>query len=102
MKTKRGVELDLPKSEYTYSINGYTFYFSSEFYLKNYKNNVRLFTEIEGAKIKSKYKVFIDLDLYLNFVYYKKIEKRGFYVINKKTKEEVSELNFVSNIIAKE
>ena len=102
MKTVRGIELDLPKSEYTYSILGYTFYFSSEFYLNNFKNNVRLFTEIEGVKIKNRYKVFIDLNLYLTFVYYKKIEKRGFYVINKKTKEEVQELNFVSKIIAKE
>ena len=102
MKTVRGIELDLPKSEYTYSINGYIFYFSSEFYLNNFKNNVRLFIEIEEVKIKNKYKVFIDLNLYLTFVYYKKIEKRGFYVINKKTKEEVQELNFVSKIIAKE
>lgn len=102
MKTANGIELDLHKSNYKYSILGYTFYFSSEFYLNNFKNNVKLFSEIEAVKIKNKYKVFINLELYLTFVFYKRIEKRGFYVIENKTKEEISELNFVSNIITKE
>jgi len=102
MKTINGIELDLTKSDYKYSILGYTFYFSSEFYMNNFKNNVKFFSEIEGVKIKNKYKVFINLNLYLTFVYYKRIEKRGFYVIDNKTKEEVKELNFVSHIITKE
>lgn len=102
MKTSGGIELNLKQSEYNFTTLGYEFFFSSEFYLNNFKNNVELFREIEGVKIKNKYRVFINLDLYLTFVFYKKIEKRGFYVINKNTKEEVSELNFVSNIITKE
>lgn len=99
MKTVRGIELDLKKSEYKYSLYNFTFYFSSEFYLNNFKNNVTFFSEIESVKIKNKYKVFIDLNIYLTFVYYKRIEKRGFYVINNKTKEEVQELNFVNLLL---
>lgn len=101
MKTYRGIELDIKQSDYRYSINNYTFYFSSEFYMNNFKNNIELFTEIEGAKIKNKYKVYIDLNIYLAFVLYKKIEKRGFYVINNITNEEVKELNFASYLMQK-
>lgn len=101
MKTYRGIELDIKQSDYRYSINNYTFYFSSEFYMNNFKNNIELFTEIEGAKIKNKYKVYIDLNNYLAFVLYKKIEKRGFYVINNITNEEVKELNFASYLMQK-
>lgn len=101
MKTYRGIELDIKQSDYRYTINNYTFYFSSEFYMNNFKNNIELFTEIEGAKIKNKYKVYIDLNIYLAFVFYKKIEKRGFYVINNITNEEVKELNFASYLMQK-
>lgn len=101
MKTYRGIELDIKQSDYRYSISNYTFYFSSEFYMNNFKNNIELFTEIEGAKIKNKYKVYIDLNIYLAFVFYKKIEKRGFYVINNITNEEVKELNFASYLMQK-
>lgn len=101
MKTYRGIELDIKQSDYRYTINNYTFYFSSEFYMNNFKNNIELFIEIEGAKIKNKYKVYIDLNNYLAFVFYKKIEKRGFYVINNITNEEVKELNFASYLMQK-
>jgi YHS domain-containing protein len=101
MKTVNGIELDLPKSNYRYNVGNYTFYFSSEFYLENFKKNVKFFTEIESIKIKNKYKIYIDLDVYLTFVFYKKIEKRGFYVVNRKTNEEITEINFVSHLLQK-
>lgn len=99
MKTINGIELDLPESEYRIKIKDYIFYFSSNFYLENFSNNLKNFVKLEEAKIKNKYKFFIDLELYLTFVFYKKIEKRGFYIIDAKTGKEIKEINFISELI---
>ena len=40
MQTKRGIFLDLKESEYSYTTDGFTFYFSSIKYLEKFKSNV--------------------------------------------------------------
>ena len=83
MKTKNGVELNLKESDYCFEFARAVFYFSSEFNLNRFKNSVISFIEMEQAKIINRYKVNINLKLYLALSLYKKIEKRGFRVIQK-------------------
>jgi YHS domain-containing protein len=96
MLTKNGVELDLRKSKYKCIFKNYIFYFSSEFYLKKFKENLANFIFLENTKISNRYKIKIDLSDYLSICYYKKIEKRGFRVIDKNTGYTIDEFeNFI-------
>lgn len=83
MKTKNGVELNLKESNYCFEFNHAVFYFSSKFNLCRFKNSVETFIEMEHAKIINRYKVNINLKLYLAISLYKKIEKRGFRIVQK-------------------
>ena len=80
MKTKNGIELDLKNSSYIYNYNNLKFYFSSELYLKKFQENLSYYIFMETTKIINKYKVKINLNLYLAISFYQKIEKRGFYI----------------------
>lgn len=91
MKTTRGIELDLQSTEYIVSIYGYSFYFSSIFYKEKFEKEMRHFSEYESQKIKVKNNIKISMELYFLFSLYKKIEKRGFRVVNQKTNEEITE-----------
>lgn len=83
MKTRRGIYLDLEESTYIYKIEGLTLYFSSAFYMQKFIETYREYSTTIERKVKEKYKVYIDLSLYLAFSLYKKIEKRGFKVLYK-------------------
>lgn len=78
---------EIEESNFYFVYNNLKFYFSSEFYLNNFKKKVFLYIIEESRKIKSKYNMYIDMDLYFALFYYKQIEKRGFYVeiLNKET-----------------
>lgn len=91
MKTVRGVEYKLKDSEYKYSCKGLSFYFSSKFYLNKFVDNVENFVENELIKFESRYKVKISLELLLYITYYKKIEKRGFRIIDEENNKELTE-----------
>ena len=80
MKTKNGIELDLKNSSYIYNYKNLKFYFSSELYLKKFQENLSYYIFMETTKIINKYKVKINLNLYLAISFYQKIEKRGFYI----------------------
>lgn len=81
MKTKNGIELDIKKSNYKYYFEGMTFYFSSEFYLNKYKKLLNDYIRTETIKLYNKYKILCNFKVYLALSFYRKIEKRGFYVI---------------------
>lgn len=94
MKTKNGIEFDLNLSKYVYKKDNFSFYFSSELYLKKFNEEVEDFVMFENTKINSKYRVHINLCLYLMIALYKRIEKRGFLI---KYKDEVlNEVKFNS------
>ena len=80
MKTAGGVELDLKLSKYSYSFHNFTFYFSSNFYLEKFKNNVEDYIFLEKLKLKNRYKIYIVDENKLILSYYMKIEKRGFFI----------------------
>ena len=86
MKTKNGIYNDLNESTYKMELLGVTFYFSSEFYLNKFKNNVINFINQEKEKLFTRYGVnlFIDgINLFFAISYYRKVEKRGIRIIDK-------------------
>ena len=74
MLTRNGIELELEESKYTYKYKNLTFYFSSRFYLNKFIDN-------ETKKLYNKYKHNADYSILLAVALYKRIEKRGFYVL---------------------
>lgn len=97
MKTKNGIELDLKNSSYVYDYNNLKFYFSSELYLKKFQENLSYYLFMETTKIINKYKVKINLNLFLAISLYQKIEKRGFYI--KYENEEIEIPKFEVDLI---
>lgn len=97
MKTK--VYLDLDKTKYKTMYKGLIFCFSSEFYMNKFEKDNEEYIKSESLKIFCKYKISINLELYLAISFYKKIEKRGFKVIDDINKEEVTKDLLMSNII---
>lgn len=93
MVTKNGIELDLRKTKYSYEFGEYIFYFSSKLYLKKFKEGVLNYIILESAKITNKYKIKINVSNYLSVSFYKKIEKRGFRVIDRNSGLEIDEFN---------
>lgn len=83
MKTKNGIELNLAVSEYKTEFANFIFYFSSKFYKNKFKESLTEYIDTEERKIKNKYKVDICLTSYLAISLYKKVEKRGFFVVSK-------------------
>lgn len=86
MKTKNGIELNLSVSDYKSIYNDYVFYFSSLFYKRKFDENLEEYIEMESQKLINKYKINLDIRLYLAISFYKKIEKRGFLI---KTPERI-------------
>ena len=73
--------MKLSESPFVYEKYGIKFYFSSEFYLKKFMNEVEKFIDEETMKLEIRYKIPISAGIYFMFVYYKKVEKRGYRVV---------------------
>lgn len=100
MLTANNICLNLNESEFKITIEGLTFYFSSNFYLNKFKNNVKNYIELETTKLLLKYEININLDLYFMISYYKKIEKRGFRIYDENAKKELTKTaGFVNQIV---
>ena len=89
MKTYRGIELDIKNSTYRYNFLGHTFYFSSVFYMTKFNTLVDDYIENEQMKLYNKYHLKINAQLYLAISLYKKIEKRGFYIVDSLNNKEI-------------
>lgn len=100
MLTKSGICLNIKESNYCILKYELIFYFSSEFYMNKFLNNVDNFVTTESLKMKNKYKINSNLELYFALAYYKKIEKRGFFIYDDVSKKEIKEQNlFVINTL---
>ena len=100
MLTSGGICLNIKESNYFTLKYGLIFYFSSELYLNKFLNNVDNFVTIESLKMKNKYQINSNLELYFAISYYKKIEKRGFYIYDDALKREITEENlFILNTL---
>lgn len=97
MLTKNGIELNLKESNYVVNLTGLSFYFSSELYKNKFINNVKEFVNQENTKINLKYKLQINLETYLAIAFYKKVEKRGFYITA--DGQELKNIQIINEII---
>lgn len=95
MQTKRGIELDLKESKFFVKIYNMTFYFSSELYMKKFAQTVESYVVTENLKFQGKYGVNVEFKKLFAISHYKKLEKRGFRIVEDKTKTVISpEINF--------
>lgn len=101
MITKNGIELNIKESKFNLVINEIKFYFSSELYMNKFKNEYKTFIDMETIKLKNKYKFDIKADILLLLSFYKKIEKRGFYIKDLRNNHDISE-NMLFEIILNE
>lgn len=99
MQTVRGIELNLKESKYYYDFLGFRFFFSSKLYLEKFRDNVKEYINLEGLKITNKYKIPVILNEYLSISYYKKVEKRGFRILNIEKNKDIDHVIFNSNLL---
>lgn len=91
--TRNGIEYNLSISPYTLEKNGLIFYFSSKRNLNTFEDTLTEFINLECEKLSKKYKLRISAYTYgslvniLSVVLYKRIEKRGFLVLNTENEE---------------
>lgn len=71
---------NIKETVFNYEIYDLCFHFSSLFNRKRFEDNVQTYVNIEGMKIINKYQLQIDIQKYLAIAFYKKIERRGFYI----------------------
>ena len=71
---------NIKDSVFDYEIYDLCFHFSSLFNKERFMKNVEAYVNIEGMKIINKYQLQIDIREYLAIAFYKKIERRGFYI----------------------
>lgn len=87
MEKEKIVYQNIEESPFSYKYEDYEFYFSSQFYRRNFKKRLPLYLKEETFKIKNKYKirneefVLIFFKEFLLITLYKKIEKRGFKIL---------------------
>lgn len=99
MKTVNGIYLDLNESDYIYDLDGVRYYFSSEFYLRRFKERVLDYVNNESVKLQLKYKIKFNFDLFLTIAFYKKIEKRGFRVEDISNGNKITKETIITNTI---
>lgn len=87
---------DINDSNYYVEFDKIKIYFSSEFNKERFLNGYENYVKEENLKIQNKYKINIIATYYLLFAYYRKIEKRGFRIVNKVTNADIKDnLTFV-------
>lgn len=91
MLTKRGIELNIKESKYIFVVDALMLYFSSNFNKERFISNYNIYLDEESIKLENKYKVNIDLKRLLIVSFYKKIEKRGFYIVDINSRQEIKE-----------
>lgn len=71
---------NIKETVFNYEIYDLCFHFSSLFNKNRFEQNVQTYCNIEEMKIINKYQLQIDIKKYLAIAFYKKIERRGFYI----------------------
>lgn len=91
MLTKRGIELNINESKYIFVVDNLMLYFSSNFNKERFISNYNSYIDEETIKLENRYKINIDIKNLLVISFYKKIEKRGFYIVDINSKHEIKE-----------
>lgn len=99
MITENGIYLNLDESTYILKKHGLILFFSSKFYLEKFTENIDNFIKSETLKLQNKYKINVNFEIFLTISYYKKVEKRGFKIIDEISKKEVRQASLIINSI---
>lgn len=90
---------NLEDSPYIYKSKNFNFYFSSEFYLNKFKDNIYKYVEEENRKLDIRFKCDTNFFTVLMLNYYKMTEKRGFLVINNVTGKKIDKNYKVKGVL---
>ena len=77
---KTNVYQNIKESVFDYEVYDLCFHFSSLFNKNRFIENVKTYVDLEEMKIINKYQLQLDIKKYLAIAFYKKIERRGFYI----------------------
>ena len=95
-KSNYGVFYNTSDSDIFFLYDNLKFYFSSEFYKRKFIEELENYVHKEYTKIFNRYHIINDMDLYLVFSLYEKIEKRGYKVENIETEEVLVNNNYLN------
>ena len=92
---------DISESDIKTCKCGLIFYFSSEALKNKFENLYNYYIKEENLKMLNKYKVKVNNDLMLSISLYKKVEKRGFRVVDTVGNKFLTENNLylINNIL---
>lgn len=84
MRTRNGVYYDLSKSTYKYKVTdtGITYIFSSDLHLVKFEEQYEEHRREINVKLSSRYRMPFDYKNMPDLLLYKRIETRGFLIIN--------------------
>lgn len=85
MITKNGICYDLSRSPYVCSVANWTYYFSSPSHMIKFKSNISSNRDWLNDSMSRRFKFTMSLDLLADLSLYRKIETRGFMIINEST-----------------
>ena len=83
--TKNGICYDLKNSPYFCSVGFYTFFFSSPAHLNKFKEGLEANREWLNDSMTRRFKFNMSLGVLADLSLYRKIETRGFLIINEST-----------------
>lgn len=89
---------NIEESHYYFNVGDITFYFSSSFNRKRFKNRYLEYITNEERKIINKYHITLDIKIYLLIAFYTSIEHRGFLVEVEKQKLKLNDINFITKL----
>lgn len=82
MCTRNGIYYDLTNSPYRVIVNGFTFVFSSQMHLDKFIKKIKENRDIMNYSLSKRFKIKVKLITVPDLVLYRKIEGRGFLVLN--------------------
>ena len=94
------VYLNINESDINFDYGNFKFYFSSEFNKRRFVERVLNYIDSENLKLQIKYDTNLNFEKMLLFSFYKKIEKRGFKVIEISSEKQIPEsYGIVCNLV---
>lgn len=84
MKTRNGIYYDLKVSSYKFKVpdTNVTFVFSSDLHMIKFEDQYNAHRVEFNTKLRARYRVDVDMKVLPDIVLYKKIETRGFLIVN--------------------
>jgi YHS domain-containing protein len=80
--TRHNIVYDLKLSPYKIVLNDTTFYFSSVYHMQKFKEQFIKNRFIINDSLSNRFNIFIEVNEFADILLYRKIESRGFYIMN--------------------